>query len=291
MIKNSFSTHDGTFHADEVTACALLLLFDLIDKDKIYRTRDLKVIEQCEYVCDVGKVYAPEKKRFDHHQLSYHGPLSSAGMVLEYLHKSSLFEKDLFLFIKEELIDGIDAFDTGNVIVQKGHLSFSEIIANFLPVEYTVSPVEEDEAFLQALDFTISFLERMRKRYLYQREFVAIIKKEMEKNKEYLIFDDPFPWKENFFALGGESHPAKFIVMPTQNQWKLRCIPPSLKDPMNMRLPHPEEWAGLFEKDLQAKTKISSAVFCHKNRFISIWKTKEGAIEALKQILHIEDIG
>ena len=28
----SFGTHDGSFHADEVTACALLLLFDLIDR-------------------------------------------------------------------------------------------------------------------------------------------------------------------------------------------------------------------------------------------------------------------
>ncbi|MDF2550599.1 MAG: hypothetical protein K0S07_1666, partial [Chlamydiales bacterium] len=27
----SFGTHDGSFHADEVTACALLLLVDLID--------------------------------------------------------------------------------------------------------------------------------------------------------------------------------------------------------------------------------------------------------------------
>ena len=82
MIKNSLATHDGTFHADEVSACALLLLFGLIDREKIYRTRDPKVIEQCEYVCDVGKIYDPEKKRFDHHQLSYHGTLSSAGMVL-----------------------------------------------------------------------------------------------------------------------------------------------------------------------------------------------------------------
>jgi uncharacterized UPF0160 family protein len=40
-IPRSVGTHDGTFHADEVTACALLLLFDLVDGNKIVRTRQL----------------------------------------------------------------------------------------------------------------------------------------------------------------------------------------------------------------------------------------------------------
>ncbi len=33
-IPRSVGTHDGTFHADEVTACAFLLLFDLVDSNK-----------------------------------------------------------------------------------------------------------------------------------------------------------------------------------------------------------------------------------------------------------------
>src|ERR1700734_1371338 len=81
----SCGTHDGTFHADEVTACALLLLFNLIDADKIVRTRDLEVLETCEYVCDVGGLYDPARKLFDHHQKDYEGSLSSAGMVLLHL--------------------------------------------------------------------------------------------------------------------------------------------------------------------------------------------------------------
>jgi uncharacterized UPF0160 family protein len=57
----SFGTHDGSFHGDEVTACALLLLFNLIDKDKIVRTRDMAVLGRCEYICDVGGVYDPKR--------------------------------------------------------------------------------------------------------------------------------------------------------------------------------------------------------------------------------------
>ena len=71
--KRSFGTHDGSFHADEVSACALLLLFKRIDRDKIVRSRDPLLLAQCEYVCDVGGVYDPHIKRFDHHQLAYEG--------------------------------------------------------------------------------------------------------------------------------------------------------------------------------------------------------------------------
>lgn len=60
----SCGVHDGTFHADEITACALLMLFDLIDEDKIIRTRDLDVLSTCEYVCDVGGGNMTLKKNY-----------------------------------------------------------------------------------------------------------------------------------------------------------------------------------------------------------------------------------
>ena len=63
IIPRSLGTHSGTFHADEVTACALLLVYDLIDRDKIIRTRDITKLSTCEFVCDVGGEYDPLKKR------------------------------------------------------------------------------------------------------------------------------------------------------------------------------------------------------------------------------------
>ena len=66
--ERSFGTHDGRFHADEVTACALLFFCNPIDRDKISRTRDPVVLNRCEYICDVGGLYDPNQKLFDHHQ-------------------------------------------------------------------------------------------------------------------------------------------------------------------------------------------------------------------------------
>src|ERR1700761_5593230 len=110
-IPRSFGTHDGTFHADEVTACALLLLFGLIDPLRIVRTRNLDELKTCEYVCDVGGIYDPQNKLFDHHQADYQGSLSSAGMILLHLQETGIISPKEHEFFDRSLIIGVDAHD------------------------------------------------------------------------------------------------------------------------------------------------------------------------------------
>src|SRR3989344_4225767 len=63
-------THDGSFHADELFACATLSIW--AEKEgrriKIIRTRNQEIIEKADIVVDVGMQYDPSKNRFDHHQ-------------------------------------------------------------------------------------------------------------------------------------------------------------------------------------------------------------------------------
>lgn len=285
-ISRTCGTHDGTFHADEVTACALLLLFDLIDKKKIIRSRDLSILNTCEYVCDVGGVYDPEQKKFDHHQATYQGTLSSAGMVLKYLKKEKYLQNKEYSFFKASLIIGVDAHDNGKDPMIPGYCSFSHIISNFNPVHYDSSPEEQDAAFFQALDFTLSYLKRLKEKFQYAHSCREIVAKCMKTSQKYLLFEQNLPWMESFFELGGNNHQALFVVMPSGKHWKLRGIPPSSQQKMKVRHPLPKEWAGLLEKDLQQVSKIPGAIFCHKGRFISVWKTKEDAFEALK-VMHL----
>jgi uncharacterized UPF0160 family protein len=143
-----------------------------------------------------------------------------------------------------------------------------------------------ESAFFLALDFTTGHLERLRKRYLYQKECRKIVEKEMKKESDCLIFDEPISWLESFFELNGEEHTALFVIMPAENLWKLRGIPPSYKKRMEVRLSLPQEWAGLQGESLQKVSGLEGAVFCHKGRFISIWKTKNDALAALAYVLH-----
>ncbi len=285
MEPRSFATHDGSFHADEVTACSLLLLFDLIDRDKIYRTRDVKVIDVCDYVCDVGGTYDSSKRRFDHHQVDYQGPLSSAGMILLYLKNQGFLEEHLYEYLNKSIILGVDAHDNGVAKLEPGITSFSQVISNFLPIEYDAKPGEMNGCFLQAVEFALGHLSRLKQRHVYTVKCRGKVKLAMIEGGNALVFNESLPWLENFFDLGGELHPAKFVIMPTASHWKLRGIPPNLSERMKVRKSLPEEWAGLRTEDLRKVCGIEGAIFCHKGRFISIWETKEDAIKALHLVL------
>ncbi|MBS0629426.1 MAG: MYG1 family protein [Verrucomicrobia bacterium] len=285
MIPRSFGTHDGTFHADEVSACALLLVFNLIDPDKIFRTRDPQKLAQCEYVCDVGGVYDPKKKRFDHHQLEYGGELSSAGMIWLYLHDQKLVDQPLYDFVNHSIILGIDAHDIGKVMQKEGVCTFSHVIAGYVPIAYGSDEAQQNKAFFEALHFVVGHFERLFRRYQYILSCRDKVAAAMAPRNEALIFDEAMPWLENFFELGGENHPALFVIMPSQDHWKLRGIPPNPHEKMDVRLPLPEKWAGLRDEALQKASGIKGAIFCHKGRFISVWETKEDALKALSFIV------
>lgn len=285
MIKKSIGIHDGTFHADEVTACALLVLFDLADASKIVRTRNLQKLALCEYVCDVGGIYDPSLKRFDHHQIDYKGELSSAGMVLLYLLDQKIIDHPTYDFLNGSLIAGVDAHDNGIITPEFGVCNFSQVISNFVPIVYDAQSAIQDLAFHEAFVFVKGHLERLLKRFYYIQLCRKKVDQAMKLNQKYLFFEEAMPWMESFFELGGEKHPALFIIMPSFGHWKLRGIPPCMEKRMQVRLPLPEEWAGLLEDDLKKASEIPGAIFCHKGRFISVWETKEDAFKALKYIL------
>jgi len=287
-IPRSCGTHDGTFHADEVTACALLLLFNLIDEDKIIRTRNLEQLARCEYVCDVGGIYNPEKKLFDHHQADYQGPLSSAGMILLYLKNRDILSEADWNFFEQALMIGVDAHDNGRELHSKGVATYSHVVSNFTPIAQEVSSEDQDLAFHEALQFAYAHLKRLWMRHQYTQSCRQTVAESMQQGKDFLVFNKNVPWLDSFFELDGIHHQAKFLIMPSGEHWKLRGIPPTYEEKMKVRLPLPEEWAGLLEDDLRKISGIKGAVFCHKGRFISVWETFEDAVKAVEYVLKKE---
>lgn len=284
--KRSIGVHSGPFHADEVTTCAFLIIFNLIDIDKIYRTRDPYVLGRCEYVCDVGEEYDPARKIFDHHQGDYTGSLSSAGMILKYLLDCDYLSGEEYHYYNEGFVIGVDAHDNGIEMHERGVMTFSHIIASYNPIDIGAAHGARDKSFREALDFALRTVRIMSSRYQYMQKCSLSIAEHMCEKGAALIFEKPLNWQEGFFDQGGREHPAKFIVMPcSDGHWKLRGIPPSLDDRMSVRRPLPKKWAGLSGSDLEAVTGIKGAVFCHKGRFVSIWETREAVMQALKYVL------
>jgi uncharacterized UPF0160 family protein len=284
-VPHSFGTHSGTFHADEVTACALMILAGRVQEDRIVRSREPQILSRCEYVADVGGVYNPRQKAFDHHQLDYQGDRASAGLILDYLQDQGDFSPALAEHLRRSLIWGVDAVDTGKFHPILGMCTFSQVIANFNPIAYEAAPEEQDRAFHQALEFTMGHVKRLMERFHESIAAQQAVKEAMAASKTALVFDRAVPWQDAFFELGGEQHPARFVIMPSGPHWKVRAIPPTANDRMGVRQPLPENWAGLLNDELAKVSGIPGAVFCHKGRFISVWETKEAAQAALNKTL------
>lgn len=287
-IARSCGTHSGTFHADEVTACALLWLFDLVDPDQIIRTREPDLLRRCEFVCDVGGVYDPDLKLFDHHQVDYDGALSSAGMVLLYLKDRRKINEKEYEAFNSSLVAGVDAHDNGRDPQTYGVCTYSHLIANFTPINHDADSESLNKAFHEALHFAHDHLSRFWRRYQYITSCRDVVWKAMQGAEELLIFDKSIPWMDSFFEFDGINHSAEYVIMPSGKHWKLRGIPPSPDEKMQVRKPLPREWAGLLDAELKVVTGINGAIFCHKGRFISVWETKEDALVALKLIKEME---
>jgi uncharacterized UPF0160 family protein len=141
-------------------------------------------------------------------------------------------------------------------------------------------------AFIDAFQFARDHLSRLWRRHQYIQSCREIVAQSMLEAKDCLIFDKSIPWLESFFELDGENHSAKFVIMPSGSHWKLRGIPPNLENRMKVRVPLPQEWAGLLDEELKSVTGINGAIFCHKGRFISVWETRDDALKALEYVLN-----
>ena len=119
-------THNGSFHADDIFACATLSL--VLEKEgqefEVIRTRDEETIKNGDYVFDVGGIYNPKINRFDHHQKSGAGKrengieYSSFGLVWKKFGKELTGSEKIAELIDKHLVSSIDAHDNGLDLVE-----------------------------------------------------------------------------------------------------------------------------------------------------------------------------
>jgi len=193
-------THSGYFHADEVTACAILGLIERWSKlpNSLIRTRDPDIIENAHrkaYILDVGQVYNPDNYRFDHHQSSFDSyfctkaqelgvKMSSCGLIFRAYGDELLKTFDIDTDLLEEFylryILEIDANDNGvSEFVKppeqrfKTSYSLPSIIGscNGVLVEDN-GPLakEQDRRFLKAVGLAKKILVTFLKRFKEQKD-------------------------------------------------------------------------------------------------------------------------
>jgi len=277
-------THSGPFHADDVLAWALLRVFHCPNA-RLVRTRDAKVHKQADLVFDVGGSYDPAAGRFDHHQQSYQGPLSSAGMILDWLESEGRVDAEIATTLREEVVDYVDAVDNGRRVPDRHVPCFARIVE-----AYTQGPQDLeafDEAFHAAADMAVGYvrgiiagIEQVR---ASRAAVVAAMHEAEQAGRAVLFLDRYHKWKPVYYANGGADHPTDYVLFPgMEGTWRVVAIAPC-EDSFDQKRPLPESWAGLTGSSLQAATGVHGSIFCHKNRFIAVFETREAAMQALKR--------
>ncbi|KAL3186469.1 hypothetical protein MRX96_027511 [Rhipicephalus microplus] len=133
----TIGTHSGNFHCDDALACFLLKQLPEYKDATVVRSRDPAVLDTCDVVVDVGAVYDPAKRRYDHHQKTFNETmnslnpakkwttkLSSAGLVYVHHGREVIAEtlgwklsepnlEKIYDKVYENFMEEIDAIDNG----------------------------------------------------------------------------------------------------------------------------------------------------------------------------------
>lgn len=187
-------THNGAFHVDEILACAMLKKLPEYADAEIIRTRDPKILDECDIVVDVGGVFDPKTHRYDHHQKSFthsmstlipESPfvtkLSSAGLVYVHFGKkliAQIIEKPesdplvetIFVKVYKKFMEEIDANDNGIAT----HDGKSRCVCNFTELLLTGQKI-----IVNSTEFFFFFATYFPKKLRFYFQKKKIFKKQM----------------------------------------------------------------------------------------------------------------
>ncbi len=281
-------THDGSFHSDDVFACAALsiLLKGKGESYEIIRTRDENLIASGDYVFDVGGAYDEAKNRFDHHQRGGAGKrengieYASFGLVWKKFGEELSGSPEAAEAVDRHLVAPIDAFDNGIELTEDKEKVYPYLIQNiFVSMEPTWRETDrsKDEMFKKSADLAEEILEReithARDSILATKAVAAIY--ENTPDKRVMIFDQDYP-----SDLSVEDLPETFyIVYPRSDvNWGARSVrqgPHTFKNRKDL----PAAWGGLRNEDMAKASGVPDAIFCHRALFMAVARSKEGAIK------------
>jgi len=289
------ATHSGTFHADDVFASAILHAA-LGDFDFI-RTRDTARIAAADIVFDVGGVYDPARRRYDHHMRDLPRresgtPYSSVGLIWRDYGRAALsrfvpgIEKDMLDSVWQDVDAGIvlpiDQADNGIATASPSHLAL--LIEAFNPTWDSTQTY--DEAFSEAVGLAHGVLQRAcRQAYAEAKaaSFVLTAAREA-KDPHLIVLDRKLPWEKAVFE--NDLTDLLFVIYPNEDatSWYCRTIPPE-PNSFGQRLALPEAWRGLQEEAFSRAAGIPDGVFCHPSGFICGARSKASAVRLAKQAI------
>ncbi len=291
----TIATHSGKFHADDVFAVATLQLILGVGEVKVVRTRDEDELSKADYVVDVGYVYNPEQRRFDHHQPEGAGtrengiPYASFGLVWKQYGSALTEDEELTQTLDEKLVQPIDAIDSGVDLCRpllEGVYPYDVgmVIDTFLPSWKEKEVNALDEAFRDACSFAADLLSREVRRLQDAEEGYALTRRayDASEDRRIIVLEVFHPWSAVLTA-----HPEPvYVVYPMyeRDRWAVWTVGKD-EHTFERRKLLPEHWRGKTDGELQDATGIRDAIFVHRDGFIGGAASKDGAVALAKKAL------
>ena len=257
MVKK-IATHNKIFHADEVSAIALLKIFTDDDIVVARVNHDTIAFNSYDMIIDVGKKY-DGIKYFDHHQ--YKGGKSSAGLIWEYLGFEDEYPKI------SKLIKLIDDNDTG--VSKAKEFEFSSLIKAYN--HKNIYSIEQDLQFAKAVEFAIIV-------------FNFLVDAQNELNKAKSIVANSFVFNNNPAILELDSftpHWTTYINGETTPHIKAVVWEDEIEN--NYKVKIPSKRLGSFELNGRALKPDSSMEFVHSAGHFAIAKDEQTMIKFLEK--------
>jgi uncharacterized UPF0160 family protein len=282
------ATHSGTFHADDVFAYTILKTAT-VGHLELTRTRDGEMLAAIDVVFDVGGIFDPAARRYDHHMRDKPlradaAPYSSAGLIWRDFGREAVrallpeaSEDSLgkvWLSVDEGLVRDIDLMDNGAAVSMPGHVS--TLLEAWNPT-FAEESRDENDAFRDAAELASAILERV-----CARAYAAVLAldtvADAARTAEHpgiLVLERRVPWEDAIFELGLSE--VLYVVRPAGSGWTCSAVPPN-KGSFAQKLPLPDDWAGLRDEALALVSTVPDATFCHPARFVCGARSRDGAL-------------
>lgn len=285
------AVHDGSFHADDVFAVAILK--KVFPDMEVVRTRDQDELAAADMRVDVGGVYDHDQLSYDHHQKEGAGlrgkdiAYASAGLIWKHYGRRLVNSDKAWDYIETKIIQPIDASDNGVQTYDVRTLypyTISSFVRSFNP-SWQETDVDFDTNFMKAVGVIGELLSRefLKANGITEAEKVVLdsIKEAKSENRLYMILKQFCPWKK---TAADEDTMLYCVYQNSNGNWYVQAIPLD-DESFDNRKSLPESWAGLGGEQLQEISGVEDAIFCHRMRFLCAAKSFEGAIALVEKAI------
>ncbi|MDH5442326.1 MAG: MYG1 family protein [Candidatus Nomurabacteria bacterium] len=286
-------THNGSFHSDDVFACATLQIW-LDQQGKKYSVHRVghtdPLVTSGDYVFDIGGIYNPETNRFDHHQSGGAGKRANgieyASFGLVWKHIGLNFGSKRLVGRVDHFAQAIDATDNGINLFNLNSIGETPFLIEDAISSFNTGwdeGLETYDQFITAVNLAKQILKRLIRKATSDTTAMDIIDKAYQsaENKNLVVIDQPLGRFIIVETLGGHNDTVYAVHPDSKGNWSVVGMRADANT-YATRKPLPAAWAGLTGSEMASVSGVDDAIFCHRSLFTCRAKSKEGALQLVK---------